>query len=74
MCDIRAELRRYLREHGITQRYLADRVNMSYESMSRMLCQKRELSADELLRICATLGIQPQQLCDPKWDKSASGY
>ena len=74
MYDIRAALKLYLRERGITQRYLADRVNMSYESMSRLLNKKRELTADELFRIFEVLDIGPGDLGIEVQHKAASGY
>lgn len=51
---------------GMTKAELARRMNMNRVTLGTMLCGKRIIYADELLKLCVFLGINPASLLSPK--------
>lgn len=56
------KIRMYLFEQGTKMTSVAQKIGMDYEVFRRCMNGKRELRADELLRIMDVLALSPQQL------------
>ncbi len=50
----------YLKEHGISQAFLAEKLGISSTRMSMMLNAKRKMTADDLIKICKILQVSPE--------------
>lgn len=57
--DIRDCLREKIKEKGITQFYVAKKANLSPVGLSNRLLKKRNLEANEMLRICKAIDENP---------------
>ena len=57
--DIAKSLNRYITDHGIKKTYLAQKTGLSADTISKMLNGKRRIFADEFLKICEALEIDP---------------
>lgn len=57
-----AELYRIARERGITQREIAEMTGMSQGTVSRLLLNKQDLCHDDMLALCAALGVDPWEV------------
>ena len=55
--DVRTNIKEYLTQHGITVKWLSDKIHMSMVSLSTTLNQKRILKADEYFKICNALNV-----------------
>lgn len=55
--DVRTNIKEYLTQHGITVKWLSDKIHMSVVSLSTTLNQKRILKADEYFKICNALNV-----------------
>ncbi len=55
--DVRTNIKDYLTQHGITVKWLSDRIHMSTVSLSTTLNKKRILKADEYFKICNALNV-----------------
>lgn len=53
------KLNDYLKGHGISQAFLAEKLGVSAAKLSMMLNGKRKMTADELMRICKELKVSP---------------
>lgn len=47
----------YMKENGYTQTYVARKIGVSRDAISRILCGKRKLSVEEYCDICCVLGV-----------------
>lgn len=54
------KLNEYLKEHGISQSFLAEKLGISRTRMSMMLNEKRKMTADDLIKICKILKVSPE--------------
>lgn len=50
----------YLKEHGISQTFIAEKLGISRTRMSMMLNGKRKMTADDLIKICKILKVSPE--------------
>lgn len=50
-------IRSYMRENGIKQEHVANKIGMSKQTMSAILNGNRKLIADEYVDICNALGV-----------------
>ncbi|WP_305150981.1 helix-turn-helix transcriptional regulator [uncultured Dubosiella sp.] len=55
----RAELKKYLEDNGIKQKYVAKRAGMTEEKLSKILSGKRKCDVNEFLAICSALNKKP---------------
>ena len=62
MYDMRRALYSFLQGNGIKQSYLAAKSGITPDRLSRILCGKRQLRADELMTFCRVLCINPGDL------------
>ena len=51
----------YLKENGIKQKWLADRVGVTEAQMSNCLNSKTTISAELLFQICSALGVSSEE-------------
>ena len=51
----------YLKENGIKQKWLADRIGVTETQMSNFLNSKATLSAELLFQICSVLGVSSEE-------------
>ncbi len=49
----------YISEHGIKQGYIAQKTGIPQNIVSRILSGKRRITADEFIKICGVLNIDP---------------
>jgi len=56
----------YLKEHGIKQNYLARKISMNPNTLSSRLKGETKFSADEISLVCGVLGIQPNDIIEPR--------
>ena len=54
------KLNEYLKEHGISQIFIAEKLGVSPTRMSMMLNGKRKMTADDLIKICKILKVSPE--------------
>ena len=58
-------IRRYLREHRITQAELAQRMGISAATVNSVLSGKHRMGVMMYFRICAALGESPLRFAPP---------
>ena len=54
------KVKQYLKDHGIQQRFVADKCNISQSTFNAMLNGKRTMYAEDLRLICLTLNVSPE--------------
>lgn len=54
-------LRAKIKENGLTQKDVSERIGMSENSLSRKICGKRDFSLSEIMTLCAVLSIERPQ-------------
>lgn len=54
---INANIRKYLEEHGITQTFLAQKAGIDRFALTRIVNNKRRITAEELSKIAYALGV-----------------
>lgn len=54
---VEPKIKNYLKEHGISQTFIAQQINMTRPKLSCTLNEKREMTLEEYWRICKTLGV-----------------
>lgn len=52
-------LKKYLADHGIKNKYLADKIGMSESQLSSLLYKRSLLNGDKAILIAKALGISP---------------
>ena len=57
--DIRDCLRETIKKKGITQSHIAKKIGLSDIDLSNRLLKKRKLEANEMLKICSAIDIDP---------------
>ncbi len=55
--SVGAKLNAYLKDHGITQTWLANQTGIEQPKIANVLNGKRKLTADELVVIASTLNL-----------------
>lgn len=56
---INERLDSYIKSKGIKQKVVADKAQLSADTLSKILRNERKLMADEFLRICVVLDVDP---------------
>jgi len=59
-------IKTYLDEHGIKQRYIAEKVGISLSTFNNKLNGKHGISADEIELVCGALNVSPELFIKPK--------
>lgn len=57
--DIRDCLRETIKKKGITQSHIAKKIGLSDIDLSNRLLKKRKLEANEMLKICNAIDVDP---------------
>lgn len=57
-----AYLKLYMKEKGIKQSYVAEKVNLSPQILGAVLKGQRKLEVSEYYSICAAMGADPTQI------------
>lgn len=57
--DIRDCLKETIRQKGITQAHIAKKIGLSDIDLSNRLLKKRKLEANEMLKICSAIDVNP---------------
>ena len=55
--DCNKKIADYLKDHGITQKYLVIKTGIEPEKVSNIINGKRKITGDELIAICNVLGL-----------------
>lgn len=55
--DCNKKIADYLKEHGISQKFICDKTGLEPEKVSNIMNGKRKITGDELIAICNVLGI-----------------
>ena len=64
--NINQKLNEYLTENGIKQCFVAQKTNIPKDIVSKILKGDRRILADEFLKICSALNIDPNIFRDQK--------
>jgi transcriptional regulator with XRE-family HTH domain len=59
-----------LKEKNKTQQYLADKLNISKQVMSKIVMGAKAINVDEISKISSILGVSVERLLDVKEDES----
>ena len=62
MFDMRSALKRYVSENGLKITFISNKTNIPIDQLSRAFNKERGLSADEFMRICDVLNVDPWAL------------
>ena len=65
------ELKTYIEEHGIKQKYISEKAGISEPALSLILRGKRKCEVGEYANICRALGVEFQRFV--KKEKEAGG-
>ncbi len=60
------KVRLYLKDHGIQQRFVAEKCNISQSTFNAMLNGKRKMYAEDLRQICYALNVSPEVFIEVK--------
>ena len=55
--DVNERVKNYLKEHGISQAWLANKVGISRVKLSKMLGQSTKITAEEIKKISDALKV-----------------
>lgn len=55
--DCNKKIADYLKENGITQKFLSDKTGIEVEKVSNIVNGKRKITGDELISVCTVLGL-----------------
>ena len=55
--DCNKKIADYLKENGITQKFLSDKTGIEVEKVSNIVNGKRKITGDELIAVCNVLGL-----------------
>ena len=58
--NINEQINNYVVENGIKQTFLSKETGMSKDTISKILNNNRRIMADEFLKICQALKIDPR--------------
>lgn len=64
--DAVVKLRLYLKENGLTQKYVCDKTGISYERLCRIMRNKGTMRLDEYETICWALGVGVEKFLQPR--------
>jgi len=59
---INEALNAYVSERGIKQNFISEKTGLSVDAVSRILNSKRKISAEEFLKICDAIDLDPRML------------
>lgn len=62
--DIRDNIRKYIRDKGMTQAVLARRAGLTPAKLSAALTKRRGLEANEFIRLCEAMGVTMEEMRD----------
>lgn len=71
--DVRTNIKDYLTQHGITVKWLSNKIHMSTVSLSTTLNKKRVLKADEYFKICNALNVSYNTFAPKKQQSDLNG-
>lgn len=68
MDNLTTKVAHYVQERGISVLRIAEKTGLAYGAIYPSLCANptRKLRADEFMRICVFLGIEPERFCAAK--------
>lgn len=58
---INEKLAEIIAERGLKQSFIAEKTGLKADAVSRILANKRSIQADEFLKICDLLNINPRE-------------
>ena len=62
--QVNIQLKKYVEENGIKQSYISEQTGLSKDVVSNILNLKRKITAEEFLKICYLLKIDPRSFKD----------
>ncbi len=65
------DIKSYLKENGIKQNFVAQKIGIPATTLNSMLSEKQKLSVDIYFRICYVLGESPLRFA-PSFEKTMS--
>ena len=57
-------IKKYINEHGITQKFLSESTGIAQEKMSNIINGKRKITGEELLKIANVLNVNANIFLD----------
>ena len=66
------DIKSYLKENGIKQNFVAQKIGIPTTTLNSMLLEKQKLPVDTYFRICNVLGESPLRFA-PRPEKDATG-
>ena len=57
-------IKKYINEHGITQKFLSESTGIAQEKMSNIINGKRKITGEELLKIANALNVNANIFLD----------
>ena len=57
-------IKKYISEHGITQKFLSESTGIAQEKMSNIINGKRKVTGEELLKIARALNVDANIFLD----------
>ena len=64
--SINKELNDYVTSNGIKQSYICEQTGIHPDIVSRILREARKITAEEFLKICNALNLDPRDFNNPK--------
>lgn len=59
-------IRNYLRENGIKQKFIAEKIGMNMQTLSGKLNKHIRITADDIEKICGVLNCSPNTFLKPR--------
>lgn len=72
MVDVRDSLRKIIEQSGMKQSVVASRSSLSPQQLCDITRKRRRLDANELMQLCTTLNISPNDLLSAEKADQAS--
>lgn len=62
MCVVAENIRKIMAEKGFKQKAIAQKAGYTEQQFSNLLCGRKTIEADDVIRITAALGVYPNDL------------
>ena len=62
--ELNENIKKYLEEHGITQKFLCDKTGITPEKICNIINGKRKITGEELLKVAQALNVNANIFLD----------
>jgi len=66
-------IKQYLKDNGLSQRFIAKKIGMTPKTLNAMLNDKRGISVEEYFKICGALGVDANTFCNGRISHDIAG-